>query len=273
MPLIDFHTHCVDASTAAIQVLTLDTSGLPVAMPTFGSTVGFDSGSSVSVKSLDGYFADLPSSVYFSVGVHPWKADQVSLSEDSFWEVLCRVLSHPRVLFVGEIGLDKLSEVPFNQQLFCFEHQLRLAAELHKPVVLHNVKATDEILALHKKYADSVPAWIIHGFRGNASQAAQWLRHGFDLSFGLRYQLSALQSCPLHRLFLETDTEASTTVGETFGASTAYEASQSFGVSRSNAMEKASISIESHYQHIATALNMPLSDLSSVIEKHFTELL
>ena len=80
-----------------------------------------------------------------------------------------------------------------------------LAADLRKPLILHVVKAMDEVLALHRRFSSQIPTWIIHGFRGNAQQAQQYLRHGFHLSFGPHHHPAALQATPPHRRFFETD--------------------------------------------------------------------
>ncbi|MBO5768735.1 MAG: TatD family hydrolase, partial [Bacteroidales bacterium] len=115
------------------------------------------------------------------------------------------LLQHPRVVLMGEIGLDKLCDAPFDKQRQLFEQQLSLAAEMKKPVILHVVKAMDEVLALHRRFSSQIPAWIIHGFRGNAQQAQQYLRHGFHLSFGPRYNPDAFQATPPARRLFETD--------------------------------------------------------------------
>ena len=47
--------------------------------------------------------------------------------------------------------------------------------------------------------------WIIHGFRGKAALAEEYLKHGFYLSFGEKYQEAALCRVPADRLFIETD--------------------------------------------------------------------
>lgn len=139
---------------------------------------------------------------FYSVGLHPWYLNQESL--DSQWESLLAAVRHPQVLAIGEAGLDKLSIIPFALQQEVFERQIELAETLGLPLVIHAVRAADEVIALKKKHQPR-HAWVIHGFRGKREQALQYIRQGFYLSFGERYQEEALRAVPLDRLFLETD--------------------------------------------------------------------
>ena len=221
MKQLNIHTHHYDAQSDAIQVLSLEALDF-LSLPYPGVSVGAESSlknlgeaSPAAVRSaFENYAAGFPSNVYFSVGIHPWKAASVearSLLDDSgaftqaSFEAFRSLLQHPRVVLMGEIGLDKLCDAPYEQQLILFQQQLRLAAALRKPVILHVVKAMDDVLALHKRFASDIPVWIIHGFRGNAQQAQQYLRHGFHLSFGPHHQAAALNACPPDRRFFETD--------------------------------------------------------------------
>ena len=100
--------------------------------------------------------------------------------------------------------MDKLADTPQAVQIEVFEYQARLSMELGKPLVIHLVKAMDELLKLKRQIKPANP-WIIHGFRGKAALAEEYLRHGFYLSFGEKYQEEALRITPSGRLFLETD--------------------------------------------------------------------
>lgn len=151
---------------------------------------------------------------WYSVGIHPWRIneclrmslqDSVSVVRQEAERLLTKELAnHPQVLAIGEAGLDKLADAPLSVQVEIFEYQARLAEEVGKPLVIHLVKAVDELLRLKQAVRPSVP-WIIHGFRGKAVLAEEYLRHGFYLSFGEKYQEEALRRVPVHRLFVETD--------------------------------------------------------------------
>ncbi len=213
MNLVNIHTHRLEQPCAALQVLSLDATAL----------------TGRSAEDCVAYLDAYPTNVLFSVGVHPWKAAQAAPAD----ERMRALLSHPRVLLLGEIGLDKCCDVPFDRQLAVFEQQLQLASEMGKPVILHVVRAMDEVLALKKRYT-GVACWVLHAFRGNSQQARQYLQHGFYLSFGLRYRPEALQICPPGRFFLETDDEPQA-------------------------------SIEQHYRQVAASLGICIEDLSEHI--------
>ncbi len=158
---------------------------------------------------------------WYSIGIHPWHigrsggeysgAGGVAGSGECGLEELVR---HPQVLAVGEAGLDKLADAPMDLQVEIFRRQARLAEEVGKPLVIHLVKATDELLKVKRVLRPSNP-WIIHGFRGKAALAEEYLKHGFYLSFGEKFQEAALRRIPADRLFIETD-ESEVPVGELY---------------------------------------------------------
>ena len=89
---------------------------------------------------------------------------------------------HPESIAIGEAGFDKLRGPSPELQRKVFEEQVAISEELKKPVVIHCVRAWDELLAVHKKLKPKMP-WLIHGFRGNTELAAQLLSKGMYLSF------------------------------------------------------------------------------------------
>lgn len=95
--------------------------------------------------------------------------------------------SNPRVVAVGEAGLDKLCDVPLPLQQEAFQAAIELSEKYRFPLLIHAVKATVELLVFQKKHRPTQP-WIIHGFRGKKELAEDLLRHGFYLSFGKKYQ-------------------------------------------------------------------------------------
>lgn len=138
---------------------------------------------------------------YYSVGIHPW---HVSSDMQDQLSRLAGQLRHPQVVAIGEAGLDKHASAPLALQQTLFTLQARLAEETGKPLIIHLVKALDELLALRRTLRPTVP-WIIHGFRGKPQQAETLLHHGFSLSFGEHLNESSLRLVPSDRLFLETD--------------------------------------------------------------------
>lgn len=144
---------------------------------------------------------------WYSIGIHPWSIAESyhgTVVEHALWKKLVEQVRNPQVLAIGEAGIDKLINVPIAIQEDFFKEQARLASDMNKPLIIHAVKATDELLRLKKEINPSVP-WIIHGFRGKAALATEYLRHGFYLSFGEKYQDEALLVVPQEKLFIETD--------------------------------------------------------------------
>ncbi len=142
----------------------------------------------------------LPDTFIRSYGIHPWYIYNAKEQIDRL-----RVLAYgPRVVAIGEAGLDPLAESPVNLQKEVFLAQANLAEETHKPLIIHCVKAWGDLIACKKAVKPEVP-WIIHGFRGNSELASQLVRLGFYLSFGDRFNPSALCVAWPDSLFLETD--------------------------------------------------------------------
>ena len=140
--------------------------------------------------------------VYVSAEIHPWHLTAENLSCQI--ERMENMLSDSRVLALGEVGLDKLTECPYPIQIKAFEEIVSISEAYGKPLIIHCVKSVDELIAIRKKMRPALP-WIMHGFRGKPQQADSLLRHGFYLSFGEHYNSQVMKEIPIERLFLETD--------------------------------------------------------------------
>ena len=147
-----------------------------------------------------------PDSPLFSAGLHPWFLDDYRREDARLWLLAQAAL--PGCVAIGEAGLDKLCATPAGVQRDAFLLCADTAEALQLPLVIHCVRAFDEILALKKQY--STP-WIFHGFNKKEAIARQVLHTGAFLSFGkaiLRPDspaAAALRLCPDDRFFLETD--------------------------------------------------------------------
>lgn len=140
-----------------------------------------------------------------AVGLHPWQAEGGTFPSR---EAVAAADA------VGEIGLDKVCGIDFESQCRVFEEQLCMAEEQQKAVVLHCVKAFEEVMTMLDKH--TLRAVIFHGFIGSKEQAARAVKKGYYLSFGARTEgstktIEALRVTPLNRLFVETD-EAEVTI-------------------------------------------------------------
>jgi len=151
---------------------------------------------------------ELDKDKFYSIGIHPSHIDNNNISDQL--KLVETLMKLDNVIAVGEIGLDRNSDVSFNIQKEVFEKQLSIAEKYNKPVIVHCVKAYSEILHYRKQ---STCAWIMHGFRGKDELAEQLLKKNIYLSFGeaITYPASitlitTLKNMPSDKLFLETDT-------------------------------------------------------------------
>lgn len=140
----------------------------------------------------------------FSVGLHPWDAETVDLSR----AVLEIEDNAQRMMAIGEIGLDWACTVDRTAQRLAFEVQLELARAHSLPVVVHCVRAFDDVWAMLKATGTEIA--IFHGFIGSPQQARQITDQGWYLSFGTRTfestrTIETLRVAPVERIFLETD--------------------------------------------------------------------
>jgi TatD DNase family protein len=150
--------------------------------------------------------ADAHPNMYATVGVHPH--DAAKATPETF-ERLRDLLSHPKVLSVGEIGLDYHYDFsPRETQRDVFEKQIALAREVGKPVVIHTREAWEDTLRL----LQGTEGGIMHCFSGGPAEAEQALRLGFFISFAgmLTFpKATAIQEAarmvPRDRLLIETD--------------------------------------------------------------------
>lgn len=137
----------------------------------------------------------------FSAGIHPW---YIPAHPEETLKELERLAASPSCKSIGEAGLDKYASTPLPLQRELFIRQAELAVSRQLPVIIHCVKAWDELLAIKKDFPETLPC-IIHGFRGKPQLAESLLSKGFYLSFGFRFHPQSLTPCPSDRLFFESD--------------------------------------------------------------------
>lgn len=142
---------------------------------------------------------------FYSIGIHPWHIYSEYTRKLKFID---SIADKPNILAIGEIGLDKVCVTDFELQKEIFIKQLVLAENYHKPVIIHCVKAFEEVLALTRNLSVQL---LIHGFNKGAELARQLTEKGFYLSFGKSLfdkttkSIEALEETPLSQIFLETD--------------------------------------------------------------------
>ena len=150
------------------------------------------------------------SSKNISIGLHPWKIEVENWVNQL--EKVEQFAQNQNVVAIGECGLDRMIEIPMEVQKIVFEAQVKLAEKTQIPVIIHCVRAFDELLAWKKKSKVAVPL-VVHGFNNNIETAQQLIKHGFYLSFGaalLNPNSNAekiITQIPIEKIFLETDTK------------------------------------------------------------------
>jgi len=133
----------------------------------------------VTGASRDGSVAALalarshPGVLFATAGVHPHHAIDY---DDATDERLRELASDPRVLAVGETGLDyNRNYSPRDVQLRVFERQLQMAVDLQKPLFLHQRDAHADFIALLRRYRDRVPAAVVHCFTDTGEALRDYL--------------------------------------------------------------------------------------------------
>ncbi len=155
--------------------------------------------------------ADKHPAFFATVGIHPHDAAKAS-PEDL--KRLADLLAHPKVLAVGEIGLDyHYNFSPRDIQKSTFIEQMEIAAQAKKPIVIHTREAWDDTLALiEQHWTPHGIGGIMHCFSGGPEEAQRAIDLGFYLSFGgivtfpkaLAVQ-EAAKFAPRERILIETD--------------------------------------------------------------------
>ncbi len=181
MPLVNFHNHLQTSHSnklIAIKCLDIEESFNP---------------------ELNGLY---------TIGLHPWKTNIIDVKTKI--ELIKAFFENESIIGLGEVGLDKLRGASIEIQKKILIKQVELAYDYNKPIIIHCVKAWDELLEVKKGFSNKIP-WAVHGFNGSEQQTKQLIDAGFYLSVGVSIKncnskiATAIKQIPLNRLFLETD--------------------------------------------------------------------
>lgn len=141
-----------------------------------------------------------------SVGLHPWHIETENVELQL--RKVQNLASLKNVAAIGEAGLDRAIDTPINIQLQAFEAQVKIAEKVHKPMIIHCVRAYSDIFTLLKKY-DSI-SMCLHGYTGNSQQTEAFLKlKNVYFSFGKQLwtekTAEIFNIIPIEKIFLETD--------------------------------------------------------------------
>ncbi len=149
---------------------------------------------------------DTYQNMYGALGIHPESADTYKESDLTF---IKDNLNHPKVIAIGEIGLDyHYTKENKEAQINLFETQLKLAETYNLPVIIHSREATEDTINSLKKYKVT---GVIHSFSGSFETAQIYLKMGFSLGINgvITFKSSKLKevikNIPLENIILETD--------------------------------------------------------------------
>lgn len=143
----------------------------------------------------------MPPGYIYSVGIHPWHVAEATPYQ---WQLLETLAARPDVVAIGETGIDTLCPTPLSIQTDAFRRHATLSENLSKPLIIHDVRAHQQILDLHSHLRPTQP-WVLHGFRGKPQLAEMFLRRGFYISLGPIHNANTAAIIPTDHLLHETD--------------------------------------------------------------------
>ena len=148
--------------------------------------------------------------IYAAVGVHP---HDTSEWQDEWIEKLRRLAQHPKVVAIGEIGLDYFYDFsPKDVQIKAFEAQLQLAVELNKTAIIHNRDSNEDLMRIIREFKDTGLRAQFHCFAGSSKDARELIMMGHVISFpgNITFKKAdtlreIVRSIQIDNLMLETD--------------------------------------------------------------------
>ena len=201
--LFDTHAHMDDRS------FDEDRQDLLAALPERGISLLMNPGcsyeSSLNAIALSKQY----DYIYAAVGSHPDVADEVDDALIAQYRQFCK--QHPKVLAIGEIGLDyHYEDIPREIQKKAFRLQMELARELELPVIVHEREAHEDGMRI----VDEFPTvkGVFHCYSGSLEMAKELIKRGWDIGFtgvltfkNARKAIEVAANIPLDRIVIETD--------------------------------------------------------------------
>ena len=203
MKIFDTHAHILDEQFDADReelLASLPSAGIAHVMEACCDEEGIDK--VVALVARVPYF-------FGSAGVHPHSADEF---RPETLDHIREALTHERMVAIGEIGLDYHYDFsPRDVQRDCFDAQLALAAELKRPVIIHDREAHGDTMDLLRRYRGNLSG-VMHCFSASYEIAKECIDLGLYVAFGgaltfknATHQWEIAGKLPLDRLLIETD--------------------------------------------------------------------
>jgi len=148
--------------------------------------------------------------IYAAVGFHPLEAQE---ADPGKMEELASLARHPRVVAIGETGLDFYrKKPPLPHQEEAFRHQIRIAREVGLPLIIHARDSLKEVREILEEEGLSEAGGVMHCFGGDEEEALEFVHLGLHIGLGgpVTFKNAArarevARRVPLERLILETD--------------------------------------------------------------------
>lgn len=151
-------------------------------------------------------FAEKYDFFYAAVGYHP---ENIIGIPDDYLEKIAALTKHPKVVAIGETGLDYHWDTPKDLQKRVFEEQIKLSLDLKMPLVVHDREAHGDTFDYLRKYK---PNALVHCFSGSVELMREAVKLGCYVSLGgvvtfknARHSIDVASEIPIDRLLLETD--------------------------------------------------------------------
>ena len=156
-------------------------------------------------------YRQYPNDMFFTIGVHPHHANEIN---DEYLNILKEKIANNNPHAIGETGLDFFRNLStYEEQIFAFEEQIKIAINTNKPLFLHQRDSHDDFIKILRKYSSDINKAVVHCFTGTQEQLDDYLELGFYIGITgwicdekrnveLR---KTIKNIPLSKLMIETD--------------------------------------------------------------------
>lgn len=150
--------------------------------------------------------AEKHENIYATISLHPIDVDKEEFNDSDFLELA----HHPKVVAIGETGLDYYHSSDKNKQKQIFKKLVKISVKAGKPIIIHSRNADEEVLLLLKEMDLPESRGVIHCFGRDYEMAKKFLDLGFLISYtgNITYnseRQSSIKNVPLEKIMVETD--------------------------------------------------------------------